>query len=391
MKQSMEHGMAPSETAADATVPAPLLVHVFPTFAVGGAQMRFTAIANHFAAAFRHIVVSLDGDLACRENLRPDLDVAFPKVVATKGVLPANVWRFRRLLRQWRPDLLTTHNWGAIEFAMANTPPVTRHLHVVDGFGPEEQSRRLRRRVLLRRMVLKRTPVLLPSRTLVSIARDVWKLPPPLVRYLPNGVDLKRFAPIDSADDGNTADAAPSTSTVPVIGTVAALREEKNLSRLLRAFALVAASTPARLVVVGDGPRRRDLAALASRLGIADQVEFTGHRVDTPSFYTRFDVFVLSSDTEQMPLSVLEAMASRLPVVATDVGDIRSMVSAENAPFVVAPDDTALAAALRTLLSNPLMRYTIGAANLSKARLDFDEAAMFDAYGALWRGAAGAR
>src|SRR6478752_343479 len=107
------------------------------------------------------------------------------------ATLPAgNGWRFRRLLRQWRPSLLATHNWGAIEFAMANTPPVTRHVHVVDGLGPEEQSRQLRRRVLLRRMVLKRTPVVLPSRALVSIASDVWKLPPPLVHYLPNGVDL---------------------------------------------------------------------------------------------------------------------------------------------------------------------------------------------------------
>ena len=67
--------------------PAPLVAHVFPTFAVGGAQVRFAAIANHFGPAFRHIVVSLDGDLTCRERLRDDLDVAFPDTGATKNAM----------------------------------------------------------------------------------------------------------------------------------------------------------------------------------------------------------------------------------------------------------------------------------------------------------------
>jgi glycosyltransferase involved in cell wall biosynthesis len=387
---------------------APLVVHVFPTFAVGGAQVRFAAIANHFGAAFRHMVVSLDGDLTCRSRLRPDLDVIYPEVGAPKGSTLVNAWRFRRLLRQWRPDVLVTCNWGAIEFAMANMLPVTRHLHVVDGFGPEERSRQLRRRVLLRRIVLSRTPVVLPSRSLVSIATEIWKLPPEMIRYVPNGVDLTRFAPTEAVDDAEGASVAETAGTavrgptvgvarsdgvqpaseVPVIGTIAALREEKNIPRLLRAFALVVADTPARLVIVGDGPERPRLAALAAELGIADRVEFAGQREDTPSFYARFDVFALSSDTEQMPFSVIEAMASRLPVVATDVGDVATMLAQENAPFVTRPDDTALAAALRTLLSNELMRYDIGAANLSKAQRDFDAAAMFAAHGALWRGAA---
>jgi glycosyltransferase involved in cell wall biosynthesis len=189
-----------------------------------------------------------------------------------------------------------------------------------------------------------------------------------------------------AADD--PAATAQRGSPVPVIGTIAALREEKNLPRLLRAFSRLVETVPARLVVVGDGPQRPALSALATELGIADRVEFAGYSHDTPAFYTRFDVFALSSDTEQMPLSVIEAMASGLPVVATDVGDVRAMVSPENAPFVTELDDTALAAALRTLIANTLLRYRVGAANLLKARRDFDEAAMFAAHGALWRGTA---
>jgi hypothetical protein len=78
--------------------------------------VRFAAIANHFGPAFRHIVVSLNGNLACRERLRADLDVTFPAVDAAKNAMLSRAWRFRGLLRAWRPDVLATCNWGPIEF-----------------------------------------------------------------------------------------------------------------------------------------------------------------------------------------------------------------------------------------------------------------------------------
>ena len=353
---------------------APLVAHVFPTFAVGGAQVRFAAIANHFGDAFRHIVVALDGNLSCAERLRPDLDVTFPQAGATKNAMLANAWRFRGLLRQWRPDVLVTCNWGAIEFALANIPAVTRHLHVVDGFGPEERQTQLPRRNAIRRFALARSPVVLPSRNLVRIVRDVWKLPEAVIRYVPNGIDLSRFA-----SDGSRRGAGD-----PVIGTVAALREEKNIGRLLRAFATLPRG---RLVIVGDGAERPALEAMAARLKIADRVQFAGHHQATAEFYAQFDVFALSSDTEQMPLSVIEAMAAGLPVVATDVGDVRLMLAAENTPYLAALDDVAFADALAAMLADQAAGRRIGQANLAKAQAEFNETAMFAAYRTLWNGA----
>jgi glycosyltransferase involved in cell wall biosynthesis len=353
--------------------PPPLVAHVFPTFAVGGAQVRFAAIANHFAAAFRHIVVSLDGNLACRERLRPDLEVTFPKVVTSKNAMLSSAWHFRKLLRNWRPDVLVTCNWGAIEFALANILPLTRHLHVVDGFGPEEQNIQIPRRTLIRRIALSRTPLVLPSRCLVHIASEVWKVPTEIIRYVPNGIDLAGFA----------TDFSRRGTAESVIGTVAALRTEKNVARLLRAFAM---RLPGRLVIVGDGPERPALEALAVSLGVMERVCFAGHQPDTAAFYAQFDIFALSSDTEQMPLSVIEAMASGLPVVSTDVGDVRLMLAEENARFVTPRDEAALAAALAALLVDPEGRRRIGLANLAKAHEAFGQAAMFSAYGALWRG-----
>ncbi|HBK05540.1 MAG TPA: glycosyl transferase [Acetobacteraceae bacterium] len=352
---------------------APLVMHVFPTFAVGGAQVRFAAIANHFGTEFRHIVVSLDGNLACRERLDPDLNVTFPVVAATKNAMLTAAWQYRRLLKDWRPDVLVTCNWGAIEFALANIVPVVRHMHVVDGFGPEERAAQIPRRTMVRRIALGRSPVVLPSRNLIRIVRDIWKLPEAVIRYVPNGIDLDRFATDGSRRGGGE----------PVIGTVAALRAEKNLGRLLRAFATLPSG---RLVIVGDGPERPALEALAGSLGVAERVAFAGHHRDTASFYAQFDIFALSSDTEQMPLSVIEAMASGLPVVSTDVGDVAMMVATENAASIVPMDEAAMGRALGALATDPPVRQRIGAANLLKARAEFDQAAMFAAYGALWHG-----
>jgi glycosyltransferase involved in cell wall biosynthesis len=198
-------------------------------------------------------------------------------------------------------------------------------------------------------------------------------LPPRLIRYVPNGIDLARFA----------SDGAQRSFDQPLIGTVAALRAEKNIARLLRAFA---ALPTGRLMVVGDGPERAALELLAASLGITDRVTFAGHRQDTAAFYAAFDIFALSSDTEQMPLSVIEAMASGLPVVSTAVGDVKLMVADANAPFVVPLDDTSLAGALAALANDRDIRLQVGRANAAKAGRDFDQAAMFAAHGALWRG-----
>ena len=349
-----------------------LVLHVFPTFAVGGAQVRFAALANHFGPEFRHMVVALDGDVSCAVRLDPRLDVVFPRIEAPKNAMLRNIFRFRALLREWRPDVMVTSNWGAIEFALANARKVTRHIHVVDGFGPEERNTQIGRRILIRRMALANGTVALPSHTLMRIATQTWRLRPETCRYVPNGIDLGRFSQ------------AVGDPAMPVIGTVAVLRPEKNLERLIRAFAMVSADIQCRLVIVGDGPERGALEALAVSLNVADRVTFTGHRDDIPALYAGFDVFALTSDTEQMPLSVMEAMASGLPVVATDVGAIRGMIAPDNAPFLATMDDDAVSGALASMLRARDLRQRIGAANLATARQDFDQARMFAAWRDLW-------
>jgi len=352
---------------------------VFATFGVGGAQVRFAAVANRFPDRYQHLIVAMDGLTAARERLAPALDVTFPSIRIRKGATLSNRRTFRAALREWRPDLLVTHNWGSIEWALANFPPLCRHVHIEDGFGPEEQHVQFRRRVLTRRLVLARCTVVVPSRNLERIATQIWRLSPRRICYIPNGIDLARFA---APSDAWLPARIPGDG--PIIGAVSALRPEKNFQRLLRAFRIVAQQVPARLALVGDGPERAALERLAGELGIAERVHFAGHIAAPAPFYGTFDLFAVSSDTEQMPIAVIEAMAAGLPVAATDVGDVHTMLAPENASFIGPPDDTALAASLLRLLRDPGLRHSIGAANRAKAARDYDQETMFQAYAALF-------
>ncbi len=361
-------------------MPAPLILHVFSTFATGGPQTRFAAIANHFGPRWRHAVVAMDGDLSCRERLDPGLQVEFPEVEVQKGNTFGNARRFRRVLRDMRPHAMLTYNWGAIEWAIANAVPLVRHVQVEDGFGPDEAAGQIRRRVLMRRVLLRRRQVVVPSQTLWAIATGVWRLDPKWLLHVPNGIDLDRFA-----------QRVPNVTDNPVVGTVATLRAEKNLVRLLRAFRLAVDGAPGRLVIVGDGPERPALETLTRDLGLVNRVRFAGQSMQPASLFRGFDVFAMSSDTEQMPLSLLEAMASGLPVAATDVGDIRAMLPEAQHPFVTARDDKALAAALRTLLLQPALQRELGKANRAQAEQKFDQRDMFAAWAAVMDGPAAPR
>ena len=357
----------------------PLLLHVFPSFAVGGSQSRFVSIANHSGARYRHAIVALDGDYACMARLQPEVDAQHFDLRLPKRATVANVVRLRKILAEQSPDLLVTYNWGAIEWALANWPRVVPHLHIEDGFGPEEAGGQLLRRVLARRLALANSTVVLPSRTLYRLALEKWRLPAGRVCHVPNGIDIARFA-------GCRDPVALPHGEGAVIGTVAALRPEKNVARLLRAFQRARNTAPCRLVIAGDGPLRGELETLATQLLPPDSFVFLGHVAAAERVYAALDIFALTSDTEQMPLSLMEAMAAGLPVVATEVGDVREMVAPGNIPYIVPRDEHALSEALARLAADPDARRTLAGANRAWAKKYFGMDEMFSRYDSLFGG-----
>src|SRR5205085_11032354 len=241
------------------------------------------------------------------------------------------------------------------------------------------------RRVWTRRLTLRRSIVVVPSQTLYKIARNTWRLPASRLLYVPNGVDCDRFTA--TGDPAVRAGAGIPDCDVPLVGTVARLSPEKNLHRLIDAFAMVLrAERRALLVIIGDGPERDSLAEHVRAKGLESFVIFTGKYPHPERLLPFLSVFALSSDTEQMPLSVLEAMAAGVPIAATDVGDVRELLSDQNHAFVVQRDISMLASAIAYLLDNPDRARRIGAANALRARERYDYGKMFEAYHHLFDG-----
>ena len=363
--------------------PPPHFVHVFASFGVGGVPLRMVRVINHFGPRLRHTIISLDDNLEAAQDFTGNLDVQLMAAGQERRrglvrTLVANAAALRRL----RPDLLITYNWGAIEWAMANRlRPVARHMHFEAGFGKEEADRQLPHRVLFRRWALARcAKVVVPSRVLEDFAHKVWKLPAEQVAYIPNGVDVGRFA--DPARDGIGGFIRRPGELV--VGTVAPLRREKNIGRLLRVFASLDPSLKVRLVIAGDGAERQTLTRLAGEFGVAERVMFTG-RVAPEAVLGTFDIFALSSDTEQMPNALLEAMAASRAVVAVDVGDVKSILCEDNRHFVAARDDEpAFAAALSRLLRDPAKRIELGRRNRERVAAAFSQTRMFTAYSLIF-------
>ena len=354
------------------------LVHVFPSFARGGSQTRFGQLAAAHGGRYRHTVLALDGNLEMAGHIPPSVALECPVPSFDKSAGLLNLALFRRTLKELKPDLLITYNWGAMEWCLANRwRPLAPHIHIEDGFGPEEKQRQLLRRVMFRRLALSgpHTRVVLPSRQLENIALHEWRLPARSVLYVPNGVDCARFAGAASARQEHT------TIT---IGTVATLRTEKNLGRLIRAFAAVATERPAdtlKLVIVGDGPERKALETQAQATGMGARILFAGPTATPENALAEMDIFALSSDTEQMPLSVLEAMAAELPVASPAVGDVADMVADENRPYVTPPGDEAgFRRTLGLLADDPSLRKRLGIANRVAALSRFDHNRMIARY-----------
>ena len=376
------------------------ILHCHSTFSLGGKEARAARLMNAFGDRAEHVVLSAMPDrLGAREAIERGVAVSFPKDAPslTGMPTPARLLRLARYMKGF--DLVLTYNWGSFDAAMARRlfakalklPPLVHH---EDGFNEDEALTLKPKRNLYRRLGLKSAHrLVVPSARLEEVALTAWEQPREKVMRIANGVPVARFR------QPPVADAIPGFERRPgevVIGTAAGLRAVKNLPRLVRAFAGMR-HKEARLVIVGEGPESEAIAAEARARGVAAKLLMPGFLSDPARWIGHFDIFALSSDSEQFPISLVEAMAAGLPAVATHVGDVCDIVAEDNRPLIVeraddesvSQTDSSFAAALDSLADQPHLRKAIGEANREKAEARYDEAAMIAAYARLYGEAVG--
>lgn len=362
------------------------ILHVHSTFTLGGKEARAVRLMNAFGARAQHTIIStVAGALAARAAIADGVVAAFPDDHPPFIGKPS-IGRYMAIARYLQKfDLILTYNWGAMDavgahrlFArMLRLPPLIHH---EDGFNQDEAQKQNPARIWFRRLTLDTAyAVVVPSHTLERIALTSWRQPKGRLLRIANGIALDRYGP---------AGAEQVRGDELVVGTIAGLRAVKNLPRLVRAFA--ASGIGGRLRIIGEGPERNAILQAATEYGVADRIELPGFNPDPAAALRDIDIFALSSDSEQQPISLIEAMASGLPVVSTDVGDVREMVSEANLPLIVPPvREDLFAEALSKMAANMSDRLAIGAVNRAKALQFFDEKTMVNRYRALYEAAMG--
>lgn len=285
----------------------------------------------------------------------------------------------RRFLKANGIELVHAHGYKANFYAVASSF-LTRYrcLATCHPWTEVTYSRRARLYTALDKLLLRRMVRI--SAVSDAVRQEVLQaLPGMACEVIPNGIEVQRFAHSDTAGLRKKLGLSDNHE---IIGTVGRLVPEKGIDYLIESMAIIKQERPdARLVIVGDGPMRYGLEKLVRERGLETKIVFAGVRDDVPDLMALFDVFVLASVSEGLPMVILEAMAAGRAIVATSVGDIPKVVHHGSSGFVVRPRDvTGLAVAIRTLLDDPERAHELGCTAQQQVKERFSSQAMADKY-----------
>ncbi|WP_437902835.1 glycosyltransferase [Sorangium sp. So ce327] len=340
-----------------------VIAHVLNSFQVGGAEQVVVDLAGLQRAAGHEVMVvgietNPDGPRAAQLRERDVAVHMLPKRSGFDLKLPGKLAAF---FAKHGVSIVHSHNQLPLIYATAagrlHRVPVCHTLHG----AMFDQGRRAWLRHMAARLADAHVAV---SQSTADFMLTHKEVPSSKLHVILNGIDLSRFRP-DAAARHRVRAELGIPQDAWVAGAVGRLSQVKNHALLLRAAAaagiLSGDADNARLLLVGDGPEAAPLRALAEELGISDRVVFAGERHDVPGLLAASDVFVLSSKSEGLPLSMVEAMATGLPVVSTAVGGIPALIADGETGFLVPSDDEgALAAKLAALKGDPVQSAAMG-------------------------------
>jgi len=336
------------------TGPKKTILHVVISFETGGLERFVIDLIRFSADHFNHRVVCLEriGELVTSGGLENITCLEIRPGLQFKCIVD-----LRSIIKAYQIDLIHTHNekalfYGAISGLLSGIPVV----HTKHGKNQITFKARIRNNLLAR--LCKKTIAVSRDAALQCIENE--KIPAAKVMVIHNGVDIDAFS--NRKDAALCRNSLGIEAGVPIIGIVARLAEVKDHATLFQACNILnEKKIDFRLVVIGDGPLKGKLITLSDSLGLQNKIIFTGARRDIPEFLNAMDIFVLSSISEGISLTLLEAMSCYLPIVATNVGGNPEVVIDGETGFLVPPQNAeALADKLMLLIREPDVRKRMG-------------------------------
>lgn len=376
----------------------PLIAHIVAHFAVGGLENGMVNLLNQIPPTrYRHAVICLS-DYTDYAQRVVNPAVKFYALNKQAGKDMGVHWRLAKLLRQLKPSIVHTRNLSALECQfVAAAAGVSARVHGVHGrdvFDLHGQSRKYNLLRKAARHLVKR--YITVSKDLENWLVDTVGVAPERIAQIYNGVDIDRFKP----HEGERIRLGPPGfmhGSEFVIGSVGRMAEVKDYPTLIRAFVQLIRAVPngrerLRLVIVGDGPTRRACEELVQAKKVERFVWLAGECDNVPEMLRAFDLFVLPSLGEGISNTILEAMASGLPVVATNVGGNPELVEEGiTGTLVPSAQPDAMAQALLKYLENPLRMDIQGRTARLRAESRFSLEAMAKDYLAVYDGVLGSR
>jgi sugar transferase (PEP-CTERM/EpsH1 system associated) len=359
----------------------PLVAHIIYALGTGGLENGLINIINRTPPdRYRHVIICLTNadDFANR--------ITLPGVQVIQLHKPAGqnfrvFWDLWKTLRTLRPDVVHTRNLASLEMQLVTLlmPGIKRvhgehgrDIHDLDGTNKKYNLLRKAMQPFVHRYIA-------VSRDLLQWLKHTVAIPEKKLRQIYNGVDAGKFSP--RQNDAQLGDLAPPgllPENAVVVGTVGRLAEVKNQQLLIEAVGYLFTKRPIlrgtlRLVLVGDGPLKLQLVDRVKQLGLSDVVWFSGDRNDVPVLMQLMDIFILPSLAEGISNTLLEAMASGLPVIATSVGgNVELIEEGVNGRLVPVNNVVAMADALAELVDDPTLRQSMGEKGLALVRTTFN-------------------
>ena len=365
----------------------PLVLHVIHHLVTGGMENGLVNLINHLPASrLRHAVACIEDFSDFRDRLvRADTEIC---ALHRSRI---GTWRLRRALfqlcRRMRPALVHSRGMSGLDALLPARLSGVRHcIHSEHGWDVNDLFGTRLKPIVLRRL---HSPLIdryiTVSQDFKRYLIDKVHVRPDRITTICNGVDTSKFCPAEPKPQ----DLAPRGFIGPesvVVGTVGRLQPVKDQATLIRACAQLAHSdatikSKLRLVIVGDGPLRNALTRLVDDLDIGCITWFAGSSQDVSQVLRLFDVFVLPSLAEGISNTILEAMATGLPIVATRVGGNPELVQdGVNGRLMPSADAQLLVQALAEYLNHPTLRREHGAASRRLAVAQFSLKAMLETY-----------